>query len=74
MSYIVSHNIPNKRCRIHFSDCKSLKQVIGDKKTDNQKYSKVLDTCHDVNEYLKNNTSMDCSCCQHCKPSCCDDK
>ena len=71
MAYKVSYNKPRKSCKIHKSDCNSLKQVIGDRESTNQEYSSVLDNCQDVLSYISNKNYSDYSCCEKCKPDCC---
>ena len=71
MGYVVSINIPTKDCKIHKDDCSSIRQVIGNRASDNQKYSDVLDNCEEAIAYAESNGFSDCKCCGHCKPECC---
>jgi len=73
MAYKVSYNKPKKSCKIHKSECRSPKQVIGNRESDNQIYSNILDSCQDVKEYISNENYLEYSCCEKCKPNCCDD-
>jgi len=68
--YTISINIPNKTCKIHMSNCKSLKQVIGNRETTNQKYIENLQTCADVRKLILQNELTGCTSCQKCNPDC----
>ena len=70
MAYTISINKPNKKCIIHKSNCKSLKQVIGNKQTTNQEYIENLQTCNDVKDILSQNSLEECTSCKKCNPNC----
>lgn len=70
MSYQISVNRPNGTCKVHCENCKSIKQVIGDKPSDNQEYSSILDSCEDVREWLRENRILNYSNCKKCNPTC----
>ena len=70
MSYQISINKPNKSCRIHYSDCSSIKQVIGNRPSDNQEYSEILNSCKDVKTWIENNTNLKATNCGNCNPNC----
>jgi len=73
MGYEVSYNKPSKKCKIHKSNCSSLRQIKGEEPSVNQKYSGVLSSCETVLEYISNKNYQNYSCCKHCKPNCCND-
>ena len=70
MAYTISINKPNKKCKIHISNCKSLKQVIGDRLTINQEYIENLETCTDVKNSLLQKNLTGCTNCKKCNPDC----
>ena len=70
MAYTISINKPNKTCRIHMSNCKSLKQVIGDRLTTNQEYIENLETCIDVKSILLQKDLTGYTSCKKCNPDC----
>ena len=75
MSYIVAYNSQHKTCKIHESDCSSIRQVVGNNESvyiysDQKNYT--LNTCDDVKKYIDDNNYTDCSCCKKCKPNCCE--
>ncbi len=57
---------------MHHQDCSSIGQVIGDKPTDNQKYSEVFNTCEEVKQYIKEQGYVPFKDCGHCNPNCCE--
>lgn len=71
MGYIVSYNKPNNSCKVHLDNCCSIKQVIGDKPTNNQIYSEVFNTCDEVQQYIEKQGYKNYKDCNHCKPNCC---
>jgi hypothetical protein len=70
VAYTISINKPNKKCIIHVSNCKSLKQVIGDRLTINQEYIENLKTCNDVKSILSQKNLIGCTSCKKCNPKC----
>lgn len=64
--YTISINKPNKTCKVHMSNCKSLKQVIGNKATLNQVYIENLQTCTDIRNAISQNGLSGCTRCKKC--------
>jgi len=68
--YKVSYNKPNNKCIIHKKSCNSLHQVIGDKASDYQKYSEILNTYEDAILFCTNADFENYRACQKCLPDC----
>ena len=68
MGFTLSINKPRKTFIIHKKGCNSIRQVIGERESDNH-YYKDFETCEEVLEYCKEN-NFECKPCKHCKSKC----
>ncbi len=67
--YKVSINKPNNKCIIHLVSCSSPEQVIGKRKSDNQKYSESFKTYEEAVLYCKKENFSNYHDCKKCLPN-----